>query len=174
MSVVVPNAWVRVVHPRGDARLRVVCFPHAGGSAGTFAAGWDAVETLSGLPVEVCAVCLPGRAERAAEAPPAAEAGLARLAEEVARGLEDSGALALPTAFYGHSLGALLAFEVAARLEDAMETRSVRPPVHIFASAAEAPAHLRRVRSGGVDAAGDDDDGDDAAFVASLERYGVL
>ena len=174
MSVVVPNAWVRVVHPRGDARLRVVCFPHAGGSAGTFAAGWDAVETLSGLPVEVCAVCLPGRAERAAEAPPAT-GDLAQLAEAVARGLEDSGALALPTAFYGHSLGALLAFEVAARLEDAMQTRSVRPPVHIFASAAEAPAHLRRVRSGGaggVDSSGDD--GDDDAFVASLERYGVL
>jgi surfactin synthase thioesterase subunit len=52
--------WFRVVPARERARLRLVCFPHAGGSA-SFFRSWARY-----LPdtVELAAVCYPGREDR--------------------------------------------------------------------------------------------------------------
>lgn len=120
----------------GDAgppqRLRLICLPHAGGGASGYR------EWPSYLPdhVEVLPVQLPGRENRFLEpAIDSMELLVGRLLEEL------SGYLDRPFAFFGHSMGALLAFEMTRRLCP----RGIEP-VHLFASGCRAP-HLPRSRS---------------------------
>ncbi|WP_018680594.1 thioesterase II family protein [Actinokineospora enzanensis] len=84
--------------------LRLVCFPHAGGSA-TFFRDW-----ITSLPagVDLVGVQYPGRGERLAEPPPT---DLVALAKDVARALTDLPPC--PTVLFGHSLGAAVAYETA-------------------------------------------------------------
>lgn len=114
----------------GPARLRVYCFPYAGGGAAAFRPWAD------GLPVDVMrdtelwAVNLPGRESRLRE-PPLTEIG--PLTAQLRRELGDR--LTPPYVFFGHSMGALLSFEIARRLE----TEGVPGPVHIIVSGHRAP-----------------------------------
>jgi medium-chain acyl-[acyl-carrier-protein] hydrolase len=105
--------------------MRLVTFPHAGGGPGTYAR-WDrALEP----DVELWHVTLPGRAARARE-PFARDWDV--LVDELAAAIADD--VPGPVALFGHSLGALLAFEVARRL-----TRTGRPPAHLIVSGRPAP-----------------------------------
>lgn len=113
--------------PRPDARAELVCFPHAGGAASAFH-GW--AELLPET-VELVAVQYPGRQDRLAEPVPPS---IPELAEEVVRGIETP--FRRPTAFFGHSMGALVAFETARRLQP----RFPSPLAGLFASACKAPA----------------------------------
>ncbi|MET8849707.1 alpha/beta fold hydrolase [Amycolatopsis sp. NPDC004625] len=116
-----PDVWLQCTVVHGEPRPRLVCFPHAGGSA-SFFRDWG--RHLGDL--EVHAVRYPGRAERLDEPPPE---DLARLGREIAEAL-----LPLadrPIALFGHSLGAVVALETARSLEAA----GVRP-AHLFASGA--------------------------------------
>ena len=118
--------WVQRAPARTEVRLRLFCFPFAGAAASTFR------EWPNGLPadVELCAVQLPGRETRMREAP------LVRMDEMVAsladglRGLLDE-----PFAFFGHSMGAFIAFELARELRRS----GARGPSHLVVSAARAP-----------------------------------
>ncbi len=105
-----PARWLRCPRPRPDARARLFCFPHAGAGATTY------VSWAQHLPedVEVWAVQLPGREERSREP---AFTHLAPLLDALEPALR--GAAAAPFALYGHSMGALIAFEVARRAEAA-------------------------------------------------------
>lgn len=102
------SAWIRRFHPAPSAATRLVCFPHAGGSASYY----HPVSAALSPAVEVLAVQYPGRQDRRAE--PLVD-DLFVLADKLADVLE--GQLAEPVAFFGHSMGASLAFEVARRLE---------------------------------------------------------
>ncbi|AUG75707.1 Thioesterase [Kitasatospora sp. MMS16-BH015] len=120
------NPWVVGRLANGVPRLRLLCLPHAGGSAGSFAP-WRPV-----LPAgfELVPVELPGHGTRA---------GLpyaASVAELVA-GLLDAlaGELAVPYAVFGHSFGALLALEFA--LEAGR--RGLPAPAAVLVSAARPP-----------------------------------
>jgi medium-chain acyl-[acyl-carrier-protein] hydrolase len=84
--------------------VRLFCFPYAGGGASAFRA-WP---THLGVGIEVCAVQLPGRETRIREAP---FDRLSALTPVLAEGLLPH--LRPPFAFFGHSMGALIAFEVA-------------------------------------------------------------
>lgn len=117
--------WTQAVESRPFAASRLVCFPHAGGSP-YFFRPW--AKTLTD--VEVHTVCYPGRAERISEPPATDLKQMARdLAKEL-RPLPDG----RPTAFFGHSMGAFVAHEVALLWQ--AEGAGVS---HFFASSARAP-----------------------------------
>lgn len=86
--------------------MRLVCLPHAGGSAALYRP-WKAA--LSGL-ATVDSPELPGRGTRHGAPFPAS---LAALAEDLAAPLAHR---PVPLVLYGHSMGALLAFETARAL----------------------------------------------------------
>ena len=114
-------------NPRaGTPALRLFCFPYAGGGAQVFRA-WPGE-----LPpwVEVCAVQPPGRGARMSEPP-------YKRMTELVPALADALAPALdvPFSFFGHGLGALVAFETARRLR---EERGVEPAL-LAVSAQRAP-----------------------------------
>jgi surfactin synthase thioesterase subunit len=124
------QSWLRTYHPTPLAPVRLVCFPHAGGTAGAF-------HDLAGLlapDVEVVAVQYPGRQDRFSE--PCASS-----IEELADGT--AAALApltdRPLALFGHSMGALVAFEVARRCARNCRLDLVR----LFASGNCAPHAVR-------------------------------
>jgi medium-chain acyl-[acyl-carrier-protein] hydrolase len=116
-----------VISPRPDASMRLVCFPHAGSTASAYT-GW--ARALEEQPVEIVAAELPGRDSRSGEAPCG---DLDRIADGFADLVEPLAAQ--PFAFFGHSLGAIVAFEVARRIRD----RAGRMPAHLFVSGAYAP-----------------------------------
>lgn len=99
--------WVTFPHPVPNARLRLFAFPYAGGTALTYRA-WPL-----GLPpdVELCTIQLPGHGNRLHE--PLFDR-LAPLIDDFVPKLIEH--LDKPFVFFGHSMGALLAFETARRL----------------------------------------------------------
>jgi medium-chain acyl-[acyl-carrier-protein] hydrolase len=108
------------------ARLRILCFPHAGAGAAMFRT-WPEF-----LPegVELACPSLPGRDERAAELPLADMQALVQVVVEQVRPVLDR-----PYCLFGHSLGAFVAFELARAL-----TREGAPqPLHLFVAAQRAP-----------------------------------
>jgi medium-chain acyl-[acyl-carrier-protein] hydrolase len=118
--------WIKQWVPRPGARVRLFCFPWAGGSAVAFRR-WAVT-----LPpeVELCAVEYPGRGTREEEAP---RDEVEQLAAEA--GLAAAPLLDRPFAVVGFSLGAVVAFEWLRR-------PARRPaPDHFFPCARRAP-HL--------------------------------
>lgn len=129
METSAKNIWVAPYHKRNPrASVRLFCFPYAGGGASVFA-GW-----MSRLPqdIEVCPVQLPGRENRLSEPPLTSAGEAARLAVEALAPYFD-----MPFAFFGHSLGALVAYESAQVLRRAGGAQ----PRHLIVSAHRAP-HL--------------------------------
>src|SRR5688572_31776322 len=125
-SLMDANPWF-VMHPAiGRARVRMVCFAYAGGGASAFRR-WAALMPDG---VEVVAAQPPGREARFVETP------LRALAPMVG-GLRDAIAPLLdrPLVFFGHSLGALVAFELTRALREA----GLRQPAHLFVSVRRAP-----------------------------------
>lgn len=132
------QAWVRRFHPSPDAPVRLVCFPHAGGAASFF----FPLSQILREHVEVLCVQYPGRHERRRE-PLVGDIG--GLADGVAAAMEPC--RAQPLAFLGHSMGAVIAYEVARRFLDG----GPAAPVHLFASGRRGPSTYRveRVHDGG-------------------------
>jgi surfactin synthase thioesterase subunit len=129
------DGWFVSRETGAHAGARVFCFPHAGGTLRTFL-GW---QPALGADAQILAVCRPGREHRADEPAPTfaeyvdgATAAIRAACESDAR----------PVYLFGHSLGALVAFEVTRRLADLPELR------HLVASGCSAPSLLpsKRVR----------------------------
>lgn len=144
-----PTPWL-LRRPCASPRARLFCFSYAGGSPGMYLAWQGRFDPA----VEVCSVQLPGRGARFNERAPTDIASLvATLAAEI------DAASDLPFYFFGHSLGGLLAFEVAR----ALSARSAAMPGHLFVSGCGAPRQRTPARGyGALDA---------AALLEKLKNY---
>jgi pyochelin biosynthesis protein PchC len=122
--------WITRFHPKPESLYRLVYFPHAGGSA---SAGLR-VSAAAPRWLEVVAVQYPGRQWRRSEP------GL-RSVDELARGTVEAllSMTTLPTALLGHSMGALVAFEVTRLLDEQQPGRISQ----IFAAGSNAPSRPR-------------------------------
>ncbi|MBQ1119848.1 thioesterase [Streptomyces sp. A73] len=145
------SRWLACDTARPGARIRLVCFPHAGASA-SFFRSWSQSLTE----VEVHGVQYPGRANRLDEEPPH---DLVQLSADIADALEPLADL--PLAFFGHSLGAPVALETARALqhrgiyiEHLFASGSCDAPLPTGSVLDENPDHILKdlVRMGGTDA----------------------
>ncbi|MEU2133688.1 alpha/beta fold hydrolase [Streptomyces sp. NPDC018352] len=133
--------WIRCFRPAPDAAAQLLCFPHAGGSASAYVP----LSTQVAGVAEALVVQYPGRHDRIAE--PFAER-FGDVVHAVLASLPASGGR--PLLLFGHSMGALLAYETARRL-----AAVGREPAALFVSGSEAPSLPRRVRL--PEQPGDDD-----------------
>ncbi|GLY22337.1 thioesterase domain-containing protein [Micromonospora sp. NBRC 101691] len=124
------NRWWQIPLARPDAPVRLICLPHAGGGPAGYA-HWAG--RLTGM--EVTLVRPPGREARYAE-PPYTRIGplVTDLATALRPLLDDRYVL------YGHSLGALVGYELLQHLR----ASGARLPDRLVVSGAEAPDVGRR------------------------------
>jgi pyochelin biosynthesis protein PchC len=102
------SGWLRTFSPRPGARVRLVCLPHAGGGASWFSTWGSEVDPT----IEVLAVQYPGHEDRFSE--PAVDV-MEPLADAIAGALRSLAGQ--PLVLFGHSMGAMVAYEVARRLQ---------------------------------------------------------
>jgi medium-chain acyl-[acyl-carrier-protein] hydrolase len=118
--------WLLRPKPHANPALRLFCFPFAGGGASIFRNWWK----LLPAHVEVCGVQLPGRESRFRET---AFTRVGPLVETLVRELAPF--FDRPYAVFGHSMGALIGFELARQSRRA----GARLPSRLFLSARRAP-----------------------------------
>jgi len=141
------------LQPNPQARLRLFCFPHAGGGAGAFRA-WP---SRLAPRVDVCPIQLPGRENRLRER---AFTTITPLIEKLADVLQPY--LDVPFALFGHSMGGLVSFELSRQLR-----RDHRPgPFHLLVACIRAP---QRPKSPPISQLPDD-----AFLQAMSDRYGGM
>lgn len=136
MSIVQTSRWFACPSPSPRAKLRLFCFPYGGGGA-TIYHSWARY-----LPetIEVVAIQPPGRENRIGEAP---YRRVAPMIEDMA--VEILPLLDKPFVFFGHSMGALLAYELAACLR--RQHGPSKLPLHLYASSHFAPQIPRTSRT---------------------------
>jgi surfactin synthase thioesterase subunit len=121
--------WLINVGPRAAPRLRLFCFPFAGGGSAVYRSWAQSIDQT----IEVLAIEPPGRLGRITETP------VAEMREFVEQLLSEMIALLdRPFAFFGHCLGALTMYETARRL---LHTTAFRPE-HLFTSGARPPDRI--------------------------------
>ncbi|MFA1820382.1 thioesterase II family protein [Virgibacillus oceani] len=118
---------IKVFRPNSEASFRLFCFSFAGGSA-SFFGDWQPILSQSGI--ETCAIQMPGREDRLSEK---LLTNVDEIVSEVIEALEDF--QDKPFAFFGHSMGTLISFEVARKLR----LLKMRQPNILFMSSGKAP-----------------------------------
>jgi medium-chain acyl-[acyl-carrier-protein] hydrolase len=115
------DTWVSWRSPNLQASLRLFCFPYAGGAALTFRTWPDSLP----ITIQICPVELLGRGKRIASVP---FTRLQLLVQAIAIAILPY--LDKPFAFFGHSMGGLVSFELARLLRK----KYGKSPVHLFIS----------------------------------------
>jgi len=133
MQTIRLNPWVKCLNPSPSPTLRLFCFPYAGGGSAIFRP-W-----LPQLPdptaIEICTIQLPGREERFREPPLTCLATLVQtLSQELCPYLD------VPFTFFGHSMGALIGFELA----NYLQAHQNPMPIHLFVSGCPSPRSVRK------------------------------
>ncbi|UED82776.1 thioesterase II family protein [Streptomyces profundus] len=143
------SPWIQRFHPAPEASSRLVCLPHAGGASSYF----HPVSAALSPGLDVLAVQYPGRQDRRLEP-------VLTSIDDLADGVHDALApwLDRPLSIFGHSMGAMVGYEVARRL-----TKAGHPPVTLIVSGRRAPDRYRdesiHTRS-------------DAGVIAEIQRLG--
>lgn len=141
------SLWIRRLAPAAPESSRLVCFPHAGGSASFY----HPVARSLDPSVEVLSLQYPGRQDRRSERP---LEDFRTLADAVSAELRPWSAHRV--VFFGHSMGALLAFEVALRHQS-----MGFPPAALIVSGRRAPSRPRPLPF---------DPADDSQLISQLQR----
>lgn len=127
----IDSLWLVSSREKPNGKVRLFSFPFAGGSAATYRLWQDDLpESIGSSPVE-----LPGRGRRLSEPP---FHHLTEIVDALAQAL--SPFFDKPFAFFGHSMGALISFELCRRLRRDGNVF----PVHLFVSGRRAP-HLPKL-----------------------------
>jgi surfactin synthase thioesterase subunit/short-subunit dehydrogenase/acyl carrier protein len=123
------DGWLVVVGPRAAPRMRLFCFPFAGGGSAVYRNWVQSVDPS----IELIAIEPPGRLSRINERP------ISDIDEFVDKLLSEmDNLLDRPFAFFGHCLGGLTMYETARRLIHSTQFR----PCHLFASGARPPDRI--------------------------------
>lgn len=122
---------MRQFHPSPTASARLICFPHAGGSASFF----FPVSIALTPDIEILAIQYPGRQDRRAEK---RIEDLGELTDRVVQAIVPW--CGSQMVLFGHSMGAILAFEVARRLE---RMEDVTSPLALIVSGRRGPSTCR-------------------------------
>jgi surfactin synthase thioesterase subunit len=123
------SAWLHRFEEVPTAHVRLFCFPHAGGVGQVFREWAEPLAAQAAA--ELIAITPPGRAQRLAEA---TVSDMRSAVAEIVRAVRPL-LVGLPFAFFGHSLGSLLAFETCLELR----RQGLPLPLLLFASAHAAP-----------------------------------
>lgn len=123
------SRWCKIPLPLRSARLRLICFPHAGAGASIY---YHWRQPLRAQGIELAALQYPGREERVDETP------IASFREMVAALVAawDDIAGTSPCAVFGHSIGAMLAFELVLELS---RRPGANVPLQLYASGRNPP-----------------------------------
>jgi medium-chain acyl-[acyl-carrier-protein] hydrolase len=119
-------AWLKNYSPTAQPRLRLLCLPYAGAGASAYRSWAKALPSE----VELYALQLPGREARRREAPYTQLEPLIEILARLVAGLPP-----LPLVLFGHSLGAIIGFELARSLRRQYGIN----PVHMFIAGQAAP-----------------------------------
>ncbi len=141
--------WFARKASSADSQIRLFCFPYAGGGASIFREWSHALN----VPVELATALLPGREARMGEAP---RSDIIELTRELATAIAPL--LDSPFMFFGHSMGALLAYTLCQELQ----CQRLPLPERLIVSAAR-PPHIPE--------ANPLHHLDDAAFINALRRF---
>jgi medium-chain acyl-[acyl-carrier-protein] hydrolase len=126
MNAMTLDKWIPFRNEAPAVRCRLFCFPHAGGNA-TF---YRPLRRFMPPEVDFCPVELPGRAARLDEPPFTCMSALMERLDRALRPL-----MGVPFGFFGHSVGACMAFEAARRLGSV----DGRIAMHLFVSGRGSP-----------------------------------
>jgi surfactin synthase thioesterase subunit len=123
------SLWIRRYHPAPDDAPVLICLPHAGGSASYY---FPASKQLAPA-FDVLSVQYPGRQDRRTEPGIGSIGELADRIFAALQPLPDA-----PISLFGHSMGAVVGFELARRLDDAGRTAA-----HLLVSGRRAPSIVK-------------------------------
>lgn len=132
-------------------KIQLICLPFAGAGASFFNEWKDVDQTF-----DIRAMQLPGREKRFVEPP---HVDVHRAVDELLQELQADNALDAPVVIFGHSLGAVLAFELAKRLESSVSGEFLA----LVASGSPDPWTQRSARATGI--------ADDDAFLAKVSEF---
>jgi medium-chain acyl-[acyl-carrier-protein] hydrolase len=143
------SRWFEHLSTGKKPAICLFCFPYAGGSANVFRS-W---QRRMPPEVDLCLVHLPGRGRRVGEQPFTCMKALVNaVADQISYEIQQ------PYAFYGHSMGAVIAFELACELR----VRHGAKPAALLLSGRRAP-HVPRSSPPSFDLPEDQ-------FIAELRR----
>jgi medium-chain acyl-[acyl-carrier-protein] hydrolase len=120
------DRWVPFRNEVGCMRCRIFCFPHAGGNAALY----RPLRRLMPSEIDFCPLELPGRAARLGEPAINSMSALIERLHHILRPLMN-----VPYGFFGHSVGACMAYEAARQLRAPND----RTAAHLFVSAHASP-----------------------------------
>jgi len=121
------NKIIKVFKTNANSVCRLFCFPFAGGSA-SFFRDWQNISEQNGI--ELCAIQMPGREDRIGEG---LFTDVDKAVTEIVEAMIDF--QDKPYAFFGHSMGTLISFEVTRKLR----LLNMRQPDILFVSSGKAP-----------------------------------